>query len=162
MNRRVLAMAWVGAGAAACALQGGCETTNVGGPTVAFRNDTTTPMTVNYWVGGRDTGSPDSGGSKLRQAATLEVAPGKRAETSLTPLWDYRSAEHTVVRAQVLPAKSGEAAGPGEYWFELGPPSPYSLRALGVREGPATGFKFVRDGKGTFVTVPEQFWTKSK
>jgi len=141
---------------------GGCETTRVGGPTVAFRNDSTVPMTVNYWVGGRDTGDPNGGGSKLRQAATLEVRPGKRAETSLTVLWHYRSAEHTIVRAQVLPQFAGASntAGAAEYWFELAPPSPYSFRAVAVREGDVTGFRFVRDGRGTFVTVPEQFWVK--
>ncbi len=143
---------------------GGCEATRVAGPTVAFRNDSTTPMTVHYWVGGRDTGDTDSGGSKLRQAATLEVEPGRRAETSLTPLWHYRSAEHTVVRAQVIPAESpgADPDAPAEYWFELGAPSPYSLRAIAVREGNVKGLRFVRDGRGTFVTVPEQFWVKSK
>jgi hypothetical protein len=147
--------------AAACSVAiTGCEATRVAGPTIAFRNDATAPLTVNYWVGGRDTGDPDSGGSKLRKAATLEVGPGKRAETSLTPLWHYRSAEHTVVRAQVLVPESADIAGRGEFWFELGPPSPYSLRALATREADVVGIRFVRDGTGTFVTVPEQFWVK--
>ena len=147
--------------AALALVMGACEATRVAGPTVAFRNDSTVPMTVHYWVGGRDTGDPDSGGSKLRDAAELTVQPGKRAETSLTYLWHYRSSEHTIVRAQVV-VQGGESDGSREFWFELGPPSPYSLRALAVREGEVTGFRFVRDGTGTFVTVPEQFWVKAK
>lgn len=141
-------------------MTGACEATRVAGPTVAFRNDSSAPLTVNYWVGGRDTGDPDSGGSKLRNAVTLEVGPGGRAETSLTPMWHYRSAEHTIVRAQVLVAHNADVAGPGEFWFELGPPSPYSLRAIGTREADVSGLRFVRDGTGSFVTVPEQFWVK--
>lgn len=159
MKRAWRGLAWTCGVILGVLAQTGCEATRVAGPTVAFRNDSTVPMTVHYWVGGRG-GDPESGGTKLRDAATLEVQPGKRAQTSLTPLWHYNSAEKTIVRAQVIPA--GETPGPGEYWFELGPPSPYSLRALSVREDTVTGFKFVRDGRGTFVTVPEQFWVKSK
>lgn len=125
------------------------------GPTIGFRNDTDTFMRVRFYSGDRD--PSHRGGAKLRLAEDMQVRARSRAQASFTHLWEYRSAAETVVRVQVQPAgasfENAEAA-PAEYWFELSPPPPYVVKAVKGSDG----FHFEREGGGTLVGVPREFW----
>lgn len=132
---------------------GGCSTLPPSsGPTVAVRNDSDAPLRVRFWIGDRRqqaAGSPlDMTGDQL-----LEIPPYGVKQYSLSAFSPYQSPTQSFIRVQVEPI------GPSfqmstQYWYELNPPSPFSIRVYGQKPK----LEFERMGPGTMAAVPPSHW----
>ncbi|GEM_PF-1339957 len=135
---------------------GGCSSLPPNnGPMVAIRNDSDAPLRVRYWIGER---RQQAAGQPLEMSGEelLEIPPYGVKQYKLSAFSPYQSPSNSFVRVQIEPI------GPSfqtqtQYWYELNPPSPYSIRVHGRKPK----LEFERMGPGTMAMVPPSHWFHS-
>lgn len=144
------------ASAAAAALSGGCSSLPpANGPTVGVRNDSDAPLRATFWVGDRDDQRPGQPANMTAQE-TLEIAPFGTKQFKLGAFSGFDSPTSSFVRVQIQPV--GASFQPtAQHWFELNPPSPYTVRVHGVKPN----LQFDRVGGGSMVAVPSDLWFRN-
>ena len=125
---------------------GGCAESH----TAWVNNDTDTVMRVRFWCGPRATGDDPS---TLTPGEVFDVNPGKRIQVQLDAEEGFESPEVSIVRLQAQPL-GVSFKRIIHYWFEINPPGPYGVKAVGVRPD----IRAERDGTGTMVSVPAEHW----
>lgn len=145
------------AAVALCALvAGGCSTVSPEtGPTLGVRNDSDAPLRATFWVGDRTAQRPGLP-ADMKAQETLEIPPFGTRQFRLHAFSGYDSPTTSFVRLQVEPI------GPSfqyqqQHWFELNPPSPYTVRVHGRKPDLA----FERVGGGTMVMIPRELWFRN-
>jgi hypothetical protein len=154
--RRVFIGFTLMASAAAAALSGGCSSLPpANGPTVGVRNDSDAPLRATFWVGDRDEQRPGQPANMTAQE-TLEIPPYGTKQFRLSAFSGYDSPTRSFVRVQIQPV--GASFQPtSQHWFELNPPSPYTVRVYGV----TPNLRFDRVGGGSMVAVPSDLWFRN-
>jgi hypothetical protein len=122
------------------------------GPTMGVRNDSDAPLRATFWIGDRDEQRPGAK-ADMQPQETLEIPPFGTKQFRLGSFSGYDSPSESFVRVQI------QTVGPtfqtqGQYWYELNPPSPYTIRVYGKK----TDLKFERVGGGTMAAVPPGLW----
>ncbi len=152
----LLRLAAVTLASAAYLAAGGCNTISPEtGPTLGVRNDSDAPLRATFWVGDRQAQRPGLP-ADMKAQDTLEIPPFGTKQFRLRAFSGYESPTESFVRVQIEPV------GPSfqyqaQYWYELNPPSPYTIRVFGQK--PDLGFE--RMGGGTMVMVPSEFWFRN-
>lgn len=154
--RRVFVSLALISSAAAAAFSGGCSSLPpANGPTVGVRNDSDAPLRATFWIGDRNDQRP---GQRAEMAAqeTMEIPPFGTKQFKLGAFSGYESAAESFVRVQIQPV--GTSFQPAaQQWFELNPPSPFTVRVHGVKPN----LLFERVGGGTMVAVPSDLWFRN-
>jgi hypothetical protein len=122
------------------------------GPTVGVRNDSDAPLRATFWIGDRD---EQRAGAKAEMQAqeTMEIPPYGTKQFRLGTFSGYDSPTESFVRVQIQPVGATFVAQP-QHWYELNPPSPYTIRVHGLKPG----LQFERVGGGTMAMVPPELW----
>lgn len=132
---------------------GGCSSLPPAtGPTVGIRNDSDAPLRVRFWIGDRTAQTPNQP-VNMQAEDLLEIPPYGVKQYSLSVFSAYESPSASFVRVQVEPIGASFKSHT-QHWFELNPPSPYTLRVVGRKPD----LKFERVGPGTMVAVPPERW----
>jgi hypothetical protein len=134
-----------GIAAAALAVTG-CASSS----TAWLKNDSDTVMRVRFWCGPRDMGHDPT---TLKPGEVHDVLPGKTVTLQLDEECGFVSNSASIVRIQAEPL-GVSFKRIVQYWFEVNPPGPYGVKAVGVRPD----IRAERDGTGTMVSVPMEFW----
>lgn len=138
---------------AAGAMGGGCSSLPPQtGPTVGVRNDSDAPLRATFWIGDRDEQRPGAK-AEMQAQETLEIPPYGTRQFRLGTFAGYSSPTESFVRVQIQPVGASFVAQP-QFWYELNPPSPYTLRVHGLKPD----LKFERVGGGTMAMVPPELW----
>lgn len=141
---------WLGALAVGVSsLLGAC---GASGPTVGVRNDSDTAINARFYVGQREAGV--AGLTNPRKGPLMRVGPRQSSYDTLGFLSGYSSTEDSVVQVRLEPL-GPSFEGRREYWFELLPPGPYTIRAIG-KSGTLTFERL--STRGRLVEVPREFW----
>lgn len=146
----------VAAATTAALFAGGCNTISPEtGPTVGVRNDSDAPLRATFWIGDRQEQRPGAH-ADMKAQETLEIPPFGTKQFRLRAFSGYDSPTESFVRVQIEPV------GPSfqhqtQYWYELNPPSPYTIRVHGLKPNLA----FERAGGGTMVMVPGDLWFRN-
>ncbi len=136
-------------GACICGVLGaltGCTSSS----TAWFQNDTDTMVRVRFWCGPRETADNPA---TLTPGEVFDVEPGKSVTIQLDEEEGYVSPSHSIVRMQAQPLVAGFKRTI-HYWFEINPPGPYGVKAIGVQPD----IRAERDGTGTMLRVPAEHW----
>lgn len=126
---------------------GGCA----GSDTAWLKNESDTVMRVRFWCGPRELGQEPAA---MRPGEVHDVSPGERLMIQLDEECGFRSPSESIVRIQAQPL-GVSFKRVVQYWFEVNPPGPYGVKAVGVRPD----IRAERDGTGTMVSVPAEFWS---
>jgi len=125
---------------------GGC-----GDPSRAWlKNDTDTVLRVRFWSGPRETAMDPS---TLTPSEVYDVDPGDKLTLQLDESVGFASPSESIVRIQAEPLGAGFKRVV-QYWFEINPPGPYGMKAIGVRPD----IRAERDGTGNMRMVPPEHW----
>lgn len=128
----------------------GCADTR----TAWLNNQSDTVMRVRFWCGPRDSGHDPS---MLVPGEVHDVNPGQTVRVRLDEQSGYESQEASIVRIQAEPLHVSFKRVI-HYWFEINPPGPYGVKAVGVRPD----IRAERDGTGTMVSVPVEYWPSAE
>lgn len=132
---------------------GGCSSlTPQTGPTVGVRNDSDAPLRATFWIGDRDEQRPGAK-AEMQAQETMEIPPYGTKQFRLGAFSGYDSPTASFVRVQIQPVGPSFVAQP-QFWYELNPPSPYTIRVHGLKPG----LQFERVGGGTMAMVPPELW----
>lgn len=147
-------MAWLAVGAGV--LAGGCNTLPPdNGPTLGVRNDSDAPLRATFWIGDRTSQRP-GGRADMNPQETLEIPAFGTKQFRLGAFSGYQSPTESFVRVQIQPVGPSFQAS-SQHWFELNPPSPYTIRVWGRKPK----LEFERAGGGTMVAVPSELWFRN-
>lgn len=132
---------------------GGCNSMPpANGPTVGVRNDSDAPLRATFWVGDRNDQRPGAR-AQMSPQETMEIPAFGTKQFKLSAFSGFDSPGSSFVRVQVQPVGPSFQTQP-QYWYELNPPSPYTLRVFGKKPE----LQFERNGGGTMVAVPNGLW----
>lgn len=152
-RRRTVVTGVTGAIALVAVVAGGCGSMPpANGPTVGVRNDSDAPLRATFWVGDRSEQRPGER-VEMRAQETMEIPPYGTKQFRLGAFSGYDSPTTSFVRVQVQPVGPTIAAQP-QYWYEVNPPSPYTIRVHGLKPR----LEFDRAGAGTIVMIPPELW----
>lgn len=132
--------------AAAVLTAAGCADTR----TAWLNNQSDTVMRVRFWCGPRASGDDPS---TLTAGEVHDVNPGQTVRVRLDESSGFVSPAESIVRIQAEPLHVSFRRVI-QYWFEINPPGPYGVKAVGVRPD----IRAERDGTGTMVSVPAEYW----
>jgi len=153
MWRRAAAAGVAGAIVLGAALAGGCSSMPpANGPTVGVRNDSDAPLRATFWVGDRSDQRPGER-ADMKAQETMEIPPFGTRQFRLGAFSGYDSPTTSFVRVQIQPVGPSFVSQP-QYWYELNPPSPYTIRVHGMKPK----LEFDRAGAGTIVMIPPELW----